>query len=647
MAVGSITPRTTLQQSGNTLLRNLQNTQYELFKAEQQVQTGKQINNPSDSPGRISTLNALNQQIEDRDQFVSNLSFADGLLAFADQSLGSAADILIDAQATASSQIGVGSDADTRNAMANVVDEQLAGLIESANRQFNGVSLFGGNNGSASGEDLFVSFLGGVRYTGGDSSLNLDVGASRSQALNSNGIDAFGALSSRVQGSVDLDPQATDGVRLDDIDGALGRGFRPASVQINVDGTTAVVDLTSADTLGDVATRINDAIDAIDNTAGSLAVSGTGFTLTANAGNTISIADLNTGTAAEDLGIDALSASGAAVAGNDLRVRLDDQTNLADLSATIDLASGLSVTQGLTTQTIDFSAATTIQDLQNAVAEADLGIRLEINADGSGLDLISEVSGIELAVGENGGTTAADLGIATYGAATRLSDFRDGLGIETVTGDDLAFTLHDGTTFSVDITGVLNIGDLVTTIQTAADAATAAPGDLTVALAATGTGLTFTDSTAGASDFVIANAGLSDAANQLGIAGNAGAAATLNSTDEATVKVDSAFTRLADLAAALRADDELGITLAGGQVEESLDGVINARALIGVEARRVNDLLDRSADMDIADRQLRSLIEDADLTEVISQYTQLQTQLSASLQVGSLSNQLSLLDFLR
>ncbi|MEO0495271.1 MAG: hypothetical protein AAF081_17835, partial [Actinomycetota bacterium] len=477
--------------------------------------------------------------------------------------------------------------------------------------------------------------------------LNLDIGASRSQALNSNGIDAFGALSSRVQGSVDLDPQATDDVRLSDIDGALGRGFRPASVQINVDGTTAVVDLTTADTLGDIATRINDAIDTIDNTAGSLAVSGTGFTLTANAGNTISIADLNTGTAAEDLGIDGLSASGAAVVGSDLRVRLDDQTNLADLSATIDLTSGLSVTQGLTTQTIDFSAATTIQDLQNAVAEADLGLRLEINADGTGLDLVSEVSGLELAVGENGGTTAADLGIGTYGTATKLSDFRDGLGIETVTGDDLAFTLHDGTTFSLDISGVSDVGELITAIQTAADAATAAPGDLTVALATNGTGLTFTDNTAGASEFIIANAGLSDAATQLGIAGNAGAAATLNSTDEATVKVDSAFTRLADLAAALRGNDEFGITLAGGQVEESLDGVINARALIGVEARRVTDLLDRSADMDIADRQLRSLIEDADLTEVISRYGQLQTQLSASLQVGSLSNQLSLLDFLR
>ncbi|MEM6756558.1 MAG: flagellin, partial [Planctomycetota bacterium] len=202
------------------------------------------------------------------------------------------------------------------------------------------------------------------------------------------------------------------------------------------------------------------------------------------------------------------------------------------------------------------------------------------------------------------------------------------------------------TAFSVDISGVLTVSELVTAIQTAADAATAAPGDLTVALATTGTGLVFTDSTAGANDFVIENAGLSDAAAQLGITGNAGTGATITSTDQATVKVDSAFTALIDLSTALRADDALGITLAGGKVEDRLDGVVNARALVGVESRRVQDLLDRSADMDIADKQLRSLIEDADLTEVISRYTQLETQLQASLQVGAISNQLSLLDFL-
>jgi len=646
MAVGPVTPRSTLLLSGNTLTRNLLNTQAELFKAERQIQTGKLINKPSDAPGQISTLNALNQQIESRAQFVKNLTFADGLLSFADQSLGDATDILIDAQALASSQIGVGSDRDTRQATANVVDEQLAGLIEAANRQFNGISLFGGNNGAASDNNVFVDFLGGVRYIGGDDNLNLDLGPARAQSLNTNGIDAFGSLSSRVKGSVDLDPQATDTVRLANIDGADDRGFRPGSIELTVNGTAVNVDLNTADTLGDVVTRVNDAITAIDPAAGSIAATGDGLELTANAGHTIALDDVQSGKAALDLGINGLTATGATIAGNDLRVRITETTNLADLGATIDFASGLHITQGLTTKTADFSSATTIQDLQNAIDELDLGLRLEINQAGDGVDLISEVSGVALAVGENGGSTANDLGIATFGNATELNDFRDGLGIETVDGDDIAFSLHDGTTFSLDIEGIQTVSELVTAIQAAADAATTNPGDLTVALAATGTGLTFTDNTAGVNGFAINNAGPSDAAGQLGLVANAGAAASLTSADNAKVKVDSAFTRLADLATALRADDTLGITLAGEKVEQRLDGVVNARALVGVESRRVTDLLERSEDMDVADKQMRSLIEDADLTEVISRYGRLQTQLQASLQVGAIGNQLSLLDFL-
>ena len=42
-----------------------------------------------------------------------------------------------------------------------------------------------------------------------------------------------------------------------------------------------------------------------------------------------------------------------------------------------------------------------------------------------------------------------------------------------------------------------------------------------------------------------------------------------------------------------------------------------------------------------------SQLQDADLTEVLTRFQQLQLQLQASLQVGSANQQLSLLDFLR
>ena len=138
------------------------------------------------------------------------------------------ANILIDAQQIASSQIGVGSDEDTRAAQAEVIDAQLRGILEIANRQYNNLSLFGGSNGASGDGLIFEEFLGGIRYTGTDVNLFNDVGAIRDEQFTSNGFEAFGALSTRVRSQVDLDPQASPGILLSDINGARGTGFSAA-----------------------------------------------------------------------------------------------------------------------------------------------------------------------------------------------------------------------------------------------------------------------------------------------------------------------------------------------------------------------------------------------------------------------------------
>ena len=93
--------------------------------------------------------------------------------------------------------------------------------------------------------------------TGSTANLQTSIGAGRHEDFTSNGIDAFGALSTRVRSSVDLDPQATADTRLRDVLGARGEGVKKGSVQVTVNGATADVDLSTADTMGDVVTRIN------------------------------------------------------------------------------------------------------------------------------------------------------------------------------------------------------------------------------------------------------------------------------------------------------------------------------------------------------------------------------------------------------
>ena len=647
--ISPLLARTSNLMSSELLRRRLQETQRELLLAQDQASTGKILSRGSDAPASISAVLFLNQSKIEREQQLLNLEHARGVLNLGDAALRDVTDILIEAQQVASSQIGVGSDATTRASQAEVIDAALAGALEAANRQYNGLAVFGGNNGSGDGEAVFESFLGGVRYTGGDRSLENDGGALSNLTFNSNGLEAFGALSTRVETLVDLDPQANADVLLRDIEGARQRGFLAGAINLTVNGVPTVVDLTTADSLGEVVTRVNDAINNLDPAAGSIAIGPGGYSLTANAGNTITITDSAGGTTAADLGLD-LSATSATIAGSDLNVKLTERTELSTFATPVDFASGLLITQGENTAVADFSSATTVQDLQNVIDALNFGLRLSINEDGTGLDLVSEVSGIELSIGENGGTTAEDLGLRTFGNTTLLSDFRNGVGVQTSEAGepDLDIALHDGTNFTVDLTAASTVADVISLTQAAATTAGLTVGvDFDIALATTGNGFTVTDNTVGGNDFAVTNAGLSFAAENLGIKVNAGTGTTIDGDDQSKVRVENMFTHLQELSVALKNNDEDGITLAGSAIEDDIDSVVSARARVGVQARRVDDQLTLTQDRDIQEQTLLSQLQDADLTEVLTRYQQLQLQLQASLQVGSASQELSLLDFLR
>jgi len=646
--------RTSLISSSDQLLFQLRRTQNELFRKQTEISTGKKVLKPSDDASNASGLLLLNKRLKARGQEEANLQNALSVLNNVDSAIGEAFNVALEARDIASSQVGVGSDEATRGNQATVIDEQLRAMVEIANRQSLGLSIFGGNNGAAAGETVFEEFLGGIRYVGSEDDMATDIGFVDPLDFTSNGISAFGSLSSRVKSEVDLDPDATAATRVRDVDGALNRGVTPGSVRLTVNGTAANVDLTGAETLGDVVTRINDAINNIDPTAGSLAINADGFELTANAGNTVAIADIGTGVTAEDLGLE-VSATGATAVGADINTRLTRLTRLSDLGVAVDFASGLKITQGEKTKTADFSSATTVEDMINVIDQLQLGLRMEINDDGNAINLVSEVSGIELAVGENsGGTTATDLGLRTLDGTTELAAFRDGLGVNPQTDkDDLRVTLHDGNSFDVNLDGADTVQDVIDAITSAATTAGLTVGpigdgtsDLNVGFVADGNGFRFEDNTAGGTDFSITKLNESLAADHLGITGNAGAGASLESADKAKVKVQSIFTDLMRLRDSLEENDELGITVAGSNLEQSLDRLTRARADVGVRAQRVELQIERSEELGVMEQAMRSELQDADLTEVITRFQQLQVQLQASLQAASARSQLSFLDFI-
>lgn len=644
----SISRTTSLMQS-NQMLSRLRHTNAEMFDKQRQISTLKKIGVPSDDPSSTSSILYLRESLAAREQHEGNLQRASAVLNNADQALGEATNILIDAQTIASSLINASSE--ERDAEALVIDAELQGLLDLVNRQVDGVSLFGGNAGAVEGGRVFEDFLGGIRYVGSAINLQADTGVIESHPFTSNGVEAFGALSSRVKTVVDLDPDATPSTPISTIEGVQLLGVRKGLVNLTVDGTSVAVDLIDANTLGDVRERINNAINGIDPTAGAIALGTTAYELTNTAGHTIVIADIGTAETAADLGINltAIAPGGITTFGGDVGRRLTLTTEVGDFGPLVDFSSGLSIIQGEKTATVDFASANTVQDMVNEIERLGLGLRLRINADATGLDLVSEVSGLRLSVGENGGTTADDLGIRTYGLNTDLADFRDGLGIEPIPAqDDFQFTLRNSVNFGVDASGLGTVDEMITAIQTAAAGAGLTVGvDFTVGLATNGNGMVFQDSTLGGGGFTITRVGQSLVADQMGILKEDGTALSFQSEDKATVRVENAFTHLVDLRDSLLGDDTLGITLAAEKLELDNRSVIQNRATIGVRAKRVESQKQRSEDLGLMEETLLSDLQDADLTEVITRYTQLQTELQASLQIGAQNLQLSLLDFLR
>lgn len=649
--ISSIMARTTMLMTSNQLSGQLRQTQEEMFKTQRQISTGMRVENPSDAPGETSAIQFLRGQLQTRGLHQRNLEHAESMLNNIDSALKETNDVLLDAKNLALGQIGVGSDSETRKTTALTIDANIDALMDLGNRKFNNIALFGGADGAGSDAPVFEPFLGGVRYRGGEQPLRTTGGQGFEPAFNTTGHDALGALSARVVSPVEFRPQPTSETSIHHVAGVRGEGVSPGSVRVEVDGQSERVDLTDADNLGDVVTRVNAALDGLEPGAGALGLGGEGYELTANAGHQITIEDIGSGKTAADLGITLTASDDETVAGGALRPLLEPTTPLGDLDAQIDLDSGLHITQGGQTKVADFSEAETVQDMQNVIERLELGLRLQINEQRDGFNLVSEVSGVELAVGENGGTTARDLGLASLDANTLLSDFRHGRGVETHAGEpDVVFSLRDGTQFEVDLDGATTVGEVLGAIEAAAVDAGASVGageDLELGFADTGTGIAFTDNTAGGEQFRITNASQSRAATHLGIAGDADGGDTIIGQDNATVKVDGVFTHLIDLRDALRNDDERGITIAGERLDKSLEHVASAQAQIGVEAKRVQEERSRSEDQKLTEESMLSELRDASLPEVITRFTQLQTQMQASLQVGAQNMQLSLLDFLR
>lgn len=624
--------------STSIVLDNVRKNQREMLREQTRLASGQKINLPSEDPFGAAMTTSLQSLLESKGQSQKNVRSANSFLSATDTALSNLNDLITEAQSLASQNVGSMATEETRAAAAQVIEALIDEVVAVGNRRFAGRYLFGGHDTDV---PPFESVSGGVYYRGDTGEIVSTVDLNRTFASNVNGADVFGAVSSQVQGISDLDPRSTVATLLRDLNS--GEGVRAGNVVVSDGTTTTTVDLSEADDVQDVIDLIQ--ANGPPGMTVSINAAGDGLQLSKGGAN-ITVTEVDGGRTARDLGIYNAVGAGPTLVGDDVNRAVSLLTPVADLyaGAGIDQVSGLIVTNGPDSQTIDLSAAVTIEDVLNTLNGAGLYVKAEINAQKDGIDVMTALSGGTLTIGENGGSTATDLGIRSMPASVGLTELNDGLGVRAVTGDDFQVQRRDGVTFDVDVSSATSVQDVLDLINTD-------PGNigglLVAQLATTGNGIELVDTSVGASDLSVTTLNASPAAPDLGIVKTVpNPGATLTGDDVRPVGQEGLIRALMDLRDALNADDSLAITHATERLEQSGNHMVATRAEIGIRVQASELIEERLGQEIIEIQRLLSEVFDVDYAEAVTNFTLLQNTFEASLRASETILNTSLLDLL-
>ena len=330
----------------------------------------------------------------------------------------------------------------------------------------------------------------------------------------------------------------------------VGTGGTDFNVTLS-DGSTVAVNLATAKTVGD-------AIDAINTASGgkltaSIPTGSAGIQLTDNTtgGGATTITQVNGSQAAVDLGL-TTGANGKTITGKSVIAGLDS-TLLSSLNggSGLNLGNITFTDRAGNTQTINFSGATSVQDVLDDINNAGtVKLTASLKSSGNGIQITDASGGTgNITIADSGGGTSAEkLGIngtftpaqtAVQGAdlqkawvnnSTLLSSLNGGKGI-----DNTQFTITNskGAEATIDLSGanVTTVGDLLYQINSKDLAG------VTASINATGNGIQLTDTAGGAGQLAVQDVN-GTAASDLNISGTA-TDNTINGAYEKTITVSA------------------------------------------------------------------------------------------------------------
>jgi flagellar hook-associated protein 3 len=618
--------------SRNVLLGNISRANDAILLAQEQISSNKRLVRPSIDP--IGTNYALDYEsrISRNDQHLRNISFMKGRMLMSDTQLGQARQLVVTAKQIQLEMAQDTADAQQRRLSAIEVDELLGEAVNIANTQYEDRYIFGGSLTSAK---PFEVVSGAVVYNGDDMEMQCATANGLTVAGNMPGTTAFSAISGEIAGNVDLNPDISAATKLAWLN--RGAGITPGLVSIGDGVSTAEVDLSGAETIGDVIDLINNnglaAVTAAVNAAGD------GLRLTSASG-TVIVQEVDGGQTADDLGI--LTPAAGVVSplnGTDLDPALRLETPMALLRAGAGLdASGITITNAAPnatyTASLNFAGMATVQDMINAINASGTFVHAELNDAGTGINIKSRMSGARLTLTENGGNTLSQLGLQMTLDRVKIEDLNGGIGVTHVVGDAV----------DVDISGARTVADIIAAINNDSQNT----GGLLVASVVPGQNrISLTDNSVGAGTLTAANINGAFAASNLGLdVAAAGNTITGNNLNPTGVETESVFTALIDLKAALLANDRWAISSVSAKLEYSDEAILSAQGEAGAHSVRIEMTETRVSDENVQLQKLLGEVRDADLVDLATRIQLEQTVYEAALAVAGKIMQTSLLNYL-
>ena len=642
--------RVTNSMMTDQVVFNMQRSLQRYLDLQTSMSSGRRINKPSDDP--LGTLRDLDYrtQLSRIKQYRRNISQAGNWVSSYDETFRSVSERLDEAKQLVVDMANGTYDEAARKAAADVIASIRDDLILLSNSQMEGRYMFSGHKTRTVPLEFSTN---GVVYRGDTGAISFDIDSNSRQKINFSAAETFLRKFGILGQDSDLNVGVTNNTLLADLNNGNGIDLTVGTFTIadqNLAGISATVDLNAAPpatTVGEAITKINDALTAA-GMAGtvSVAISDDGNRLFIDTTDT---GQVSTATRLERLhngnGIDMLNGKIRVTDGAAITVDVD-LTGAETLDDVITAFNTQVAGAGVANVTMGFNGTGTGLAITDAngvplglsienygvddTTADQLGIVGNVGALLTGADLEPEAS---IEITETTGTTGADLGLLgiyrndsaggdldpALNANSLLADLNNAKGLG---GDSIIISQGERRL-------VIDLGDpTLVTVQDLLDRMNNSGLDVTASINSTVRGIQIENDDPTRS-FAIEDDGSGRAARTMGLYG-------------ATDIMGS----LIIFSNALEADDQEAISLLTDTFDKAIQSALDVRAEIGSRGLRLDITDSRLVDLNLSFTELLSEVEDADITDLVTQLAVHENNYTAALMSAAKIIQPSLLDFL-